>query len=163
MPVNDLVIRTFEPSDAPRLTEIYLLAVETIGPQRYDAAQVQAWKSLAPSATSFQSLCVDGRIALVAESLGCGPIAFGDLRPDGRINYFYCRPDHTRTGATLMLYQRLESAARSLGLELISVEASEFARSFFERTGFSVQRKQDVRIGSVRIHNYAMDKKLRAT
>ncbi len=162
MPVNDLVIRAYDPSDAPWLSEIYLLAVETIGPQKYDAVQVQAWKSLAPSAESFQSLYVDGRIALVAERLGLGPIAFGDLKPDGRINYFYCRPDHTRTGATLMLYQRLEGAARSLGLDLISVEASEFARSFFERAGFSVRRKQDVRIGSVHIHNYAMEKQLRA-
>jgi putative acetyltransferase len=49
---------------------------------------------------------------------------------------------------------------RAQGIERLFTEASELARRFFERKGFTVLQRQDKILRGVPIHNYRMAKTL---
>ncbi len=86
------------------------------------------------------------------------PLAFGDLEHDGHIGYLYCAPEAAGTGVAAALYDLLERAARERGLKRLHAEASEAARRFFLRKGFSVVNRRAFEISGVPIHNYAVEK-----
>ena len=86
------------------------------------------------------------------------PLAFGDLEHDGHIGYLYCAPEAAGKGVAAALYDRLERAARERGLKRLHAEASEAARRFFLRKGFSVVHRRAFEISGVHIHNYAVEK-----
>jgi putative acetyltransferase len=90
------------------------------------------------------------------------PLAFGDLERNGRIDHLYCRPDVAGTGVASALYDRLEAAARDRGIGRLHVDASEPARRFFLRKGFTVLQRREFALGGVAIHNFAMEKRLDA-
>jgi putative acetyltransferase len=58
------------------------------------------------------------------------------------------------------LYDAIETAARAQGIQRLFTEASELARRFFERKGFTVLERQDMILRGVPIHNYRMAKTL---
>jgi putative acetyltransferase len=153
-------IRPYEASDASHLSALYRRSVETIGPRDYSAAQVAAWASRCPSPERIGALANDGRCMLVAVDATDAPLAFGDLEPDGHIHFLYCAPEVAGTGAASALYEALESRARELGIDRLYAEASEAARRFFLRKGFTVVRRRDFDIDGVPIHNYAVEKRL---
>ena len=57
-----------------------------------------------------------------------------------------------------------EAIARKLGVDMLYTEASELARSSFERAGYRVTHRRDFEIAhegkAIPIHNYAMEKRL---
>ena len=53
-----------------------------------------------------------------------------------------------------------EAEARAQGIQRLCTEASEPARRFFERKGFTVLERQDMILRGVPIHNYRMAKTL---
>jgi putative acetyltransferase len=58
------------------------------------------------------------------------------------------------------LYDTVETAARERGIARLYTEASELARRFFERKGFTVKERRDMVLRGVDIHNYSMFKDL---
>jgi putative acetyltransferase len=87
-------------------------------------------------------------------------VAFTDLEPDGHIDRLFCAPEAAGRGVASRLYDAIETAAREQGLERLFTEASELARRFFERKGFTVLERQDMILRGVPIHNYRMAKAL---
>jgi putative acetyltransferase len=92
---------------------------------------------------------VDGEIA-----------GFGELKPDGHIDCFYCHHRWQRRGVGSRIYQGLERAARKSGLARVFTEASLTARPFFERMGFRILKQQTVLCRGVGLTNFAMEKEL---
>ena len=101
----------------------------------------------------------DGRLILVAVEAD-EPLAFGDLESDGHIDHLYCRADRAGTGVAGVLYATIEAEARDRRLGRLFVEASEPARRFFLREGFSVERRRDFDLNGLAIHIYRMNKTL---
>jgi putative acetyltransferase len=99
---------------------------------------------------------------LVAVDDADTPMAYGDLEADGHIDHLFCRPDRTRSGVSVALYEAIEALARHQGLVRLYVEASEPALRFFERRGFMVLGRRDFTVRGVMIHNYRMEKRLAA-
>ena len=120
----------------------------------YSAEQVTAWAPAPPDADS------GGRTLLVAVAADDQPIAYGDLEANGHIDHLYCSPEAAGSGIAKELYEELERLARSTGITIVFVEASEPAKRFFERQGFEVIRRIDFELQGVRVHNYAMQKAL---
>ena len=153
-------IRDYEAGDAAALSALYRRSVEAIGPRDYTAEQVAAWAALALSPERIEALSRDGRRLLVAVEGDGPPLAFGDLEADGHIHFLYCAPEAAGRGVASALYDELERTARAQGLTRLYSEASEAARRFFAKKGFTVLAKREFEVGGVPIHNYAVEKRL---
>ena len=153
-------VRPYTDDDAPALVALFHAAVHEIARIYYSQAQVNAWAPEVPDPARFRARAADGRILLVAVDEDGAPLAYGDVEPDGHIDHLFCRPDLAGTGVAAMLHDRLEAEAAARGIRMLHVEASEPARRFFLRRGFSTVRRRDFEIQGVPIHNFAMEKRL---
>ena len=153
-------IRPFRDSDAAALAAIFLASVREIGGRHYTTEQVAAWAPGLPDADVFIRRAGDGRTFLVAVGEDDRPIAYGDLEADGHIDHLYCSPEAAGRGVAGRLYEELERIARSAGIDVLFVEASEPAKRFFEKQGFEAAGRDAFRLDGVEIHNYRMRKAL---
>jgi putative acetyltransferase len=153
-------IRPFRPDDAPALAQLFHAAIHEIAALHYRPAQIAAWAPAVPDPARFLVRGTDGRILLVAEGGDGSPLAYGDVEPDGHIDHLFCRPDAAGAGVTAILYEALEAAALTQGIARLYTEASEPARRFFEKRGFTLLHRRDLELAGVPIHNYAMEKHL---
>jgi 8-oxo-dGTP diphosphatase len=153
-------IRSFQPADAPALAQLFHAAVHQIAALHYSPAQIAAWAPAVPDPARFRARGTDGRILLVAEAVDGAPLAYGDVELDGHIDHLFCRPDAAGTGVTATLYEALEAAAAAQGIGRLYTEASEPARRFFEKRGFTSLHRRDFELAGVPIHNYAMEKRI---
>ena len=64
------------------------------------------------------------------------------------------------TGVAAALYALLEGRARAAGLQTLKTEASELARPFFLRHGWTLIERQNLVREGVSLHNYRMEKQL---
>jgi len=154
-----MILRPFRSGDAEALADLYRRSVLHYGPSAYSAAQVEAWASTA-SAARIGANCTDGRLVLVAVDAADRHLGWGDLEADGHLDFLYVAPEAQGLRVGSALYAALEDHARSAAMPRIYVEASELARRLFEKRGFRVQHRNDLRIGDVDIHNFSMEKHL---
>jgi putative acetyltransferase len=155
-----MTIRAYEPSDAADIADVFYRSVREVAPSDYTAEQVEAWAPRPVDAEHERRRSGDGRLVLVAADQHGHVAAFIDLEPDGHIDRLYCAPEAAGKGIASRLYEAVEVAARNQGIERLFTEASELARRFFERKGFTVVERQDMVLRSVLIHNYRMSKEL---
>ncbi len=153
-------IRPFEGRDAADWGRIFHAAVHGIGARDYTPAQCAAWSPEPAPADVIGKRARDGRLIWVAADQAEVAQGFIELEADGHIDCFYIAPDHAGAGAGAALYAALEQEAHALGLSKLYVEASEPARRFFLRQGFTDQGRRDFLRRGVAIHNYAMKKVL---
>lgn len=151
--------RDYRDGDAAAMATIYYDAVRQLGPRRYSAEQVAAWAPEVPSPSALARRAEDGRATIVAEDAAGRLLGFADLEPNGHIDLFYCRPEMAGSGLASELLDTLLARAAALGIGALHVEASELARSLFERKGFRMVERQDFLLGSVAIHNYRMERR----
>jgi putative acetyltransferase len=157
MPID---IRPYRPSDAQALANLFFDAVRGTNPGYYTEEQVIAWLPAPPTPEALHCRIGDGRTVFVALSDAGDPIGFGDIEPDGHIDMLFCRSDQAGRGVGRALFEQIERAAHSAGIDRIFVEASEPAKRLFERRGFRTIARQDLVRGGVSIHNYRMEKDL---
>lgn len=151
-------IRRYEPGDGAQLNAIFCRAVLQTGRRGYSEQQVRMWAAQAAEAHEFDERAADGRLLLVAVDEQNEPIAYGDLEQDGHVDHLFCHPDAGRKGVASALYDELEKAAVEWKLQRLYVEASEIARPFFARKGFTLIRRNDFDLEGTPIHNYIMEK-----
>lgn len=153
-------IRQFEPRDAADWARIFHTAVHQVGARDYTAEQCAAWSpEPAPIDRVLERACDGRRIWVAADAVDVAQ-GFIELEADGHIDCFYLAPEVAGTGIGADLYTRLEGEARNLGLSALYVEASEAARRFFLRQGFTEAGRREFERRGVMIHNYAMTKAL---
>ncbi|MBX2831102.1 MAG: GNAT family N-acetyltransferase [Rhodospirillales bacterium] len=155
-------IRPFRTSDAPVMVEIFRRAVEELGANTYNPDQVAVWGSLQPTEERFAELMNDGRCCLVAVDGNDQVVAFTDFEKDGHIGFLYALPEISGSGIVSELYDALETEAKKQKIGKLYSEASELAKSFLLKKGFSVVERRDFEVAGVPIHNYAVEKRLRA-
>lgn len=153
-------IRLFRDTDARALAAIFFSSVRKIGGRHYTADQVAAWAPGVPDPDVFTRRASDGRTFLVALGESGQPVAYGDLEADGHIDHLYCSPEAAGRGVAKRLYEELEGDARSAGIAVLFVEASEPAKRFFQRQGFEPIGRNEFKLNGVEIHNYRMRKAL---
>lgn len=153
-------IRPYHAEDASPLAALYRESVSQLGIRRYTPEQVAAWLTLAPTPEQLHTQRLDGRITLVAVDSDDHPLGFTDLEADGHIHYLYCSPTGSGQGVASALYQALEHVAREQGMGRLYAEASEVARGFFQRQGFTVTARREFLVDGIPLHNYAVEKLL---
>ncbi len=161
--MDRIEIRRYRPGDEHALADVFFRSVRGVGPADYTAAQVEAWAPARPDPAGYVDRATDGRALLVAVTAEDRIVGYADLQDSGHVDHLYCLPDHVGQGIGALLYAAIEDEARSRGIDRLFVEASEAARRLFERRGFRlVERRRVVRHG-VELHQYRMEKQLRAT
>ncbi|WP_405110667.1 GNAT family N-acetyltransferase [Phaeobacter sp. BS52] len=153
-------IRGFRAEDAAALAQIFHAAVHGVSARDYSPEQCAAWSPEPAPAEAWQGRADDGRFVFVAVDDTDQPQGFIELERDGHIDCFYCHPKVAGTGVGLALYQQLEAQARDLGLNSLYVEASEAAKRFFSRQGFTDEGRREIERRGVGLHNYRMTKAL---
>jgi putative acetyltransferase len=156
-----LGLRPFLPADAPLLAEIFRASIEELAADDYGEAQRGAWASAADDEESFAQRLAH-ELTLVATLAG-SPIGFVSLKGADEIDMLYVHPAAAGQGAGALLCDAMEKLAASRGAPRLTVDASDSARGFFERRGFTAQQRNSVLCGDEWLANTTMEKKLART
>ena len=156
-PLPQLAMRPMLPTDVPLLAEIFRAAIEELTADDYSEAQQEAWASTADEEAFGAKLAPE--LTLVA-TYGGAAIGFAALADNRRIDMLYVHPAAAGQGAGAMLCDALEKLAAARGAKEITVDASDAARGFFEKRGFSAQSRNTVSLGDEWLANTTMTKPL---
>src|SRR5262249_45227594 len=126
----------------------------------YTEAQQEAWAETADDLEAFGEKLA-GELTLVATSGGAA-VGFAALADNARIDMLYVHPAAAGQGAGGMLVDALEKLAAGRGSKEISVEASDTARGFFEKRGFTAKTRNTVFRAGEWLPNTTMVKALSA-
>jgi len=157
-PLPQLAMRPMLPTDVPLLAEIFRAAIEELTADDYSEAQQEAWASTADDEEAFGAKLAH-ELMLVA-TYGGAAIGFAALADNRRIDMLYVHPAAAGQGAGAMLCDALEKLAAARGAKEITVDASDAARGFFEKRGFSAQSRNSVSLGDEWLANTTMTKPL---
>ena len=155
-----LGLRPYLPADAPLLREIFRDSIEELTADDYTAAQQEAWASVADDVADFGKR-LSRQLTLVATMEG-SPVGFAALEGRDKIGMLYVHPAAVGQGIGAMLIDALEKLAGSRGAPKLTVDASDSARSFFEKRGYVAQQRNTVSIGDEWLANTTLHKPLAA-
>jgi len=150
-------LRPFLPGDLPRLVDIYQASVMELAEEDYSEAQREAWAALADD-ENFGKRLAEG-LTLLA-TLGGSPVGFACLKSNEHVDFLYVHPAVAGQGVAAMLYDAVEKLAQARGATRLTVDASDTARPFFERRGFTSQRRNTIPLGDEWVANTTMEKHL---
>ena len=153
-------LRPYLPQDAPMLAEIFRAAVEELTEDDYNPAQQESWASLADDMEEFAAR-LGKHLTLIATMQG-SPVGFISLDAPTEIGLLYVHPAVVRQGVATMLYGAVEKLSASRGTAHLKVDASDSAREFFERKGFTAEQRNSVTVGNEWLSNTTMKKNLAA-
>ena len=153
-------LRPFLPQDTPILAEIFRDSVEELTQDDYNPAQQEAWASSAEDLEEFAAR-LGKHLTLIATMEG-SPVGFISLDAPTEIGLFYVHPAVARQGVGKLLYDAVEKLSKARGTPHLSVDASDTAREFFEREGFSPEQRNTVSVGNEWLSNTTMKKNLTA-
>jgi putative acetyltransferase len=159
-PQAKLAMRPMLPDDVPLLAEIFRAAIEELTAGDYSEAQQEAWASAADDEEEFGARLAS-ELTLVATYDGAG-VGFASLADNTRIDMLYVHPAASGQGAGAMLCDALEKLAAARGSQELTVDASDSARGFFQKRGFSAQSRNTVSLGGEWLANTTMKKPLTA-
>jgi putative acetyltransferase len=157
-PLPQLAMRPMLPTDVPLLAEIFRAAIEDLTADDYSEAQQEAWASAADDEEAFGAKLAH-ELTLVATYEGAA-VGFAALADNRRIDMLYVHPAAAGQGAGAMLCDALEKLAAARGTKELTVDASDAARGFFEKRGFSAQSRNTVSLGDEWLANTTMTKPL---
>ncbi len=152
-------LRPFLPQDTPMLADIFRASVEGLTEEDYNPAQQEAW---AAEADDLEALAerLGKHLALIA-TLDGSPVGFISLDGPTAIGLFYVHPAVAGQGVGRMLYEAVEKLSAARGVPHLAVDASDSAREFFQRRGFSLERRNTVSVGNEWLSNTTMKKQLK--
>ena len=151
-----LHVRGFRESDAANLAELYFESVRQGTKEYYSEKQREAWAPSVPDAEKLKSRLAT-MIVLVAEDES-GIVGFMTLDETGYIDLAFVRPDRIRTGVASEIYKRIEETSKERGQTRLFSSASELAKPFFEKHGWTVSQTQQVERHGVKMTNHRMEK-----
>ena len=157
-PLPQLAMRPMLPTDVPLLAEIFRAAIEELTADDYSETQQAAWASTADDDEAF-GVKLTRELTLVA-TYGGAAVGFASLADNKRIDMLYVHPAAAGQGAGAMLCNALERLAGARGAKEITVDASDAARGFFEKRGYSAQSRNTVSLGGEWLANTTMTKLL---
>lgn len=149
-------VRRLNSNDHDALVEIYRQAVLGSTAELYSEAQQWAW---AEQSNTLRSLLRKGE-GFVISNQRDEPMAFSLRYPADRLALLYSHPSTQRQGCGRLLIEAIEQAARADTLAALRTEASLISRPLFERLGWQVSWREELRIGGVPFKRFRMHKQL---
>lgn len=151
-------VRIATEADVAAIRRVHEASIRGLGPETYDAGQVDAWAAGVESA-DYAVVADDGYCVTVAEAAEPGDTAgsaevvgFATLarhEPDGyavdvdaEVTAVYVHPDAARDGVGSALLADLERRARAAGSRRLGLTASTTALPFYEHHGYERVRER---------------------
>jgi putative acetyltransferase len=159
-PQTQLAMRPLLAEDVPLLAVIFRASIAELAADDYSEVQQEAWASAAADEEEFGARLA-GELTLVATFAGAA-VGFASLAGNSRIDMLYIHPAAAGQGAGAMLCDALERLAAGRGVKELSVEASDNARGFFEKRGFTARTRNTVLRNGEWLANTTMTKPLAA-
>ena len=150
-------LRPFLPDDVPVLAEILQASVEELTGEDYSQGQQEAWMAMAEDESFAGRLA--GSLTLVA-TVGGAPAGFIALKDNELIEMLYVHPEAAGQGLGTMLYDAAEKLAGARGAARLLAEVSDNALPFFQKHGFTPQRRNTKPLGDAWLGTTTMDKRL---
>ncbi len=151
-------IRPYQKEDSLALTDIFYGSIHKIGLLFYSQEQINEWTPLPVNYSLWMSR-FDTLPPYVAEIKG-QIVSFISLTHEGHIEWIYTHKDYQKQGIAGHLYSYLEAKAKARKLNLLTVKASYFAKSFFKKHGFSILCKNNNERNGQMLINWSMQKVL---
>ena len=152
-------LRPFLPADLPRLAAIFRASVEELTSDDYNESQQAAWAALADGDEFAERLAGDLTLVALLNGEAAG---FATLRGQDHLRMLYVDPQAAGQGVASTLCDALERLAAARGATRLTVDASDTARSFFEKRGYQPLHRQTVDCFGEWLGNTAMEKRLAA-
>lgn len=143
--------------DGDVLADIMFDAVRN-GESLYSEEQRAAWVPARRSGEDWEAR-LRGQDIIVAEQDG-ESLGFVSLAEGGYVDFAYIRPAARHTGLFRQLLSRIADRAVAKGEPLLWTHASLMAEPAFARLGFTVRRRERVRIGDQLFDRCEMEKPL---
>ena len=149
--VPDMMIRKYQPSDCPRLAELFYQTVHEVNKQDYTKEQLNAWASGKVDLDAWNRSFLEHYTLIAVEE---GEIlGFGDIDKTGYLDHLYVHKDHQREGIASGLCDKLEAHVPGN----IRTHASITARPFFQKRGYKVIKEQQVERQGILLTNFVME------
>jgi putative acetyltransferase len=153
-------LRPYLPQDAPMLADIFRASVEELTQDDYSPSQQEAWASVADDLEEFAARL--GKHLTLIATMQASPVGFIALDAPTDIGLFYVHPAVAGHGVGAMLYEAVEKLSAARGVPHLTVDASDSAREFFGRRGFTAEQRNSVSVGNEWLSNTTMKKQLAA-
>jgi putative acetyltransferase len=153
-----MALRPFLDEDTALLREIFRDSIEALTDEDYTEAQQEAWASAADDEQAFGKK-LGGELTLVA-TLSGSPVGFASLAGGNKVDMLYVHPAAAGQGVGAMLVDALEKLAGARGTAKLAVDASDNARAFFEKRGYTTQQRNSVLVGGEWLANTTLHKQL---
>lgn len=148
-----MFIREYSPADCKEVTELFYRTVHSVNAADYTGEQLDAWAPEQPDLEKWnQSLREHYSIVAIDGERITG---FGDIDKTGYLDRLYVHRDYQRKGIASLICDQLEQAVAGN----IVTHASITARPFFEKRGYIVLKRQQVKRQGILLTNYVMEKK----
>lgn len=150
-----MYICSYTPDYAIQLADIFHEAVHAID-SSYSQKQKEAWAPTPPDYLAWSKRLKKKNVFMAkTDNIAIG---FIELDPDGHIDCMYTLPQYQHSGVASRLYEHIETLAITMNINRLYVEASIVARPFFEKRGFTLLHKNEIKRHGAILVNYSMEK-----
>ncbi|GIU09674.1 MULTISPECIES: GNAT family N-acetyltransferase [unclassified Shewanella] len=170
-------VRPFAVKDVTELAQVFHLSINQGAASHYSEMQRKVWSpNLRSDEVWLERL--SGTLTWVAET-SCGIIGFINLKKpsdvdcdsdiaqaiagslaEAEVDCLFTHPEFVGMGVAKALYAELENKALTLGIKLLTVQASYLAKPVFERFGFETITQNSHNKGDQVLVNFSMIKQL---
>ena len=155
---NDFPLRPFLPADTIALRELFAQSIEELTQDDYDEEQRVAWVLEAEDADAFAKRL--GQMLTLVVQIEGEYLGFASLQDNKIIDMLFVHPYYAGEGVGTALVAALEKIATARGSETISANASDTAKEFFEKHGYTATQRNSVPRDDQWLSNTTMVKKL---
>jgi len=153
-----ITITSYTDENATEVTDLHHASVHAIDPRIYSREQQEAWAHTPPNYPYWvKRLSLKKPFLAMVEAKIVG---FIELEADGHIDCAYTHPKYQKCGVMAKLYEHVESLAHQNKLPRLYVEASMLIKPFFEKRGFVMLHRNEIKRNGQMLVNYSMEKLL---
>lgn len=147
-----MYIRRYKEADCEELAKLFYDTVHTVNAKDYTEKQLDAWATGKEDLEKWNS-SLEKHFTLVATNNGM-IVGFGDMDRTGYLDHLYVHSKYQGVGIGSSICDLLEKYAN----EKIVTHSSITAKTFFEKRGYKVVKKQQINRQGIILVNYVMEK-----